>query len=1334
MDKNTALNQTRCVASWRDGGSNIWRRGIELKMEGTFGSLAPFDCSEPSKWKAWKRAFSYCVTANDVTDSKRQVALLLHLGGPELQEVYHAIVDEDVKVESLDKAIEILDSYFLPKRNVTYERHVFHKESQKPGEPIDVFVTRLRKLVKTCEYGAMQNDMIRDQLIDRCHSHRLRCNLLREQNLTLETALSIARSIESADRQADVIEGAAGAAPASAPVDVLQAVREDRASRKAPRGGPAPPAGRSTQPHQVKCFRCGRSNHRADDCVAVGRKCFACRRIGHFQNMCPRPRRTADRVQVVSSEADVDSDIEDHVFSLSSAAREGSFPIQVGQQVCDALVDSGATCNVMSETTFRSMFRDKQLLASHRRLFAYGSGTPMHVVGHFKTTVSFGDVTVADAVFYVIPGSHKTLLGKATSEEVGLLRVGPDVSSVAVGRDPTDKYPMLFSGLGKLKDFHLELHIDPDVQPVAQRARRIPVALQQAVEKKLEELLQQEIIEKVSGPTPWVSPIVCAPKKNGDIRLCVDMRRANTAVRRERHPMPTIDDVLHEMTGAATFSKLDLTQSFHQIELDEKSRFITTFATHKGLYRYRRLMFGISCAPEIHQRVIQQVLADCEGARNIADDIVVFGSTVEEHDRRLDVVLQRLMQAGLTLNKEKCRFRLTELVFMGHHLSGKGVTAANEKVAAVLKAREPSSPAEVRSFLGLVNFLGRFIPDLSTVAAPLRELTRSAAEWRWDEPQRNAFVTLKKRLSQRRTLAYFQQHAETELVVDASPVGLGAVLLQKQSDGMFQPVEYASRSLTDVEQRYSQTEREALAVVWGCERFRMYLYGIDFVLVTDHKPLEVMFSPSSKPPARVERWVLRLQPYRYTVRHVSGPRNIADCLSRLTQERVPAGSQSSSEDYIRFVSSHAIPAALKKTQIQEETRRDAELQAVMGWLQGGRPDGCPRPYQSVSHELCMYDGMVLRGHRLVIPAALRRRVLQLAHEGHQGIVRTKQRLRSKVWWPGVDKDVEHLIRACHPCQVVSAGNPPDPVVPSELPSGPWQDVSLDLCGPFPTGESLLVVIDRYSRWVEVETMQSTTSSSIIANLKQMFARLGFPVTMTTDNARNLTSPEFEEFCEVCQIRHLTVTPLWPQANGLVERQNRTLLKAIRASVAEQRDWRECLQSFLLAYRSTPHPSTGKSPAELIYGRQLRTKLPEVRPPPAPGRKEVKLAHDRSGQRGKLYADRHRHSRAHSIDVGEKVLVRVPRKCNKLSAPFFREPYTVVAVNGSQLIVKRPEDGKLFKRNSSFCKKYVEYDVPTDLGGPLPSTQVASSTVPAADGYRTRGGRLVRQPDWYGVSA
>lgn len=1297
-------------------------------MERELTQLAPFNCAEPSKWDSWKRSFEYYIQASGIVSESRKIAVLLHVGGLELQEVFHSVVDPSVKIETLQQAYDIFDGQFLPKRNVIYERHVFRKEAQRPGETIDVFATRLRGLVRTCEYGSLQDEMVRDQIVDKCLSHRLRCHLLREQCLTLQSALTIARSMEDADRQAELMEDRASEELAA------RAVVSSRPDRRTSTGAPDQAHGRT------RCFRCGKGTHDPDDCFARNKKCHGCGRVGHYQRACrggDRPRSGRRQVRLVTS------DHEDHVFRLAASDRDETYPVQVSGQSCDLLVDSGATCNVMSKALFKERFGSKRLLPNRDKLFAYGSGKPMSVLGQFKTCVTFRDRSV-QTVFYVIPGSHQSLLGKETSERLGLLRVGPQVRSVTGQMHPTHRYPDLFRGLGKLRDFQLRVPVDPDVTPVAQKVRKIPFSLQGPVERKLQELMDEDIIEQVSGPTPWVSPIVCAPKKNGDIRLCVDMRRANAAVIRERHPMPTIDDVLHEMTGSNVFSKLDLAQSFHQIELDESSRHITTFVTHKGLYRYKRLMFGISCAPEMHQRVIQQVLEGCEGVRNIADDIIVYAPTVVQHDQRLDAVLRRLQDAGLKLNGEKCQFGMKELTFMGHRLSRAGVTATDEKVAAVLNAREPRTVSEVRSFLGLVTFLGRFIPDLSTVSAPLRDLTKSGVAWRWESPEISAFNELKRRLASKHVLAYFSQTAETQLVVDASPVGLGAVLLQRQSTGLFQPVEYASRSLTDVEQRYSQTEREALAVVWGCERFHLYLYGIDFDLLTDHKALQAIFSPASKPPARIERWVLRLQPYRYRVIHVSGPRNIADCFSRLTQTRTgPSVSSDGGDHYARFVVSHVVPAALKQSDIQKETARDDQLQLVIRSLPTGKKQDCPRPYRMVWQELSVCDDMLLRGNRLVIPQKLRGKVLDLAHEGHQGIVRTKQKLRSSVWWPGVDVDAERLVRSCHACQVVSAGNPPEPMCTSELPLGPWQDVNLDMCGPFPGGESLLVVIDKYSKWVEVETLSSTTTRDITIRLEKMFAGHGFPLTLTTDNARNLTSAEFESFCDVRGIRHLTVTPLWPQANGSVERQNRTLLKAIRTAVAEGRNWPSSLQTFLLAYRTTPHPATGASPAELLYGRQLRTKMPAAPgPAPAPGRAAVQQRNARYREVGKRYADGRRRAVQSNVCVGDRVLVKAPR-LSKLSGSFLAEPYSVVSVNGSQVTVRRPSDGRLFKRNSSFVKRYVVRDFAEPLtvtscenAAPVAAQADRTEHLPDAAAevgaeVRTRSGRLVVRPQWYG---
>ena len=294
-------------------------------------------------------------------------------------------------------------------------------------------------------------------------------------------------------------------------------------------------------------------------------------------------------------------------------------------------------------------------------------------------------------------------------------------------------------------------------------------------------------------------------------------------------------------------------------------------------------MFGISSAPELYQHTIQQALAGCEGAYNIHDNIIIHGRTVDEHDSRLRKTMECIREKGLTLNKEKCVFRMSQLTFMGYLLSSKGIGPTESRLEAVVRAKEPKNAGEVRSFLGLVNFSARFIPNLASITEPLRELTRKDVPFVWGAVQQTAFDALKSSLGRAETLAYFDSNAEeTKLITDASPVGLGAVLTQV-TQGQECVIAYASRSLTEVERRYSQTEREALGLVWGCERFHMYLYGVDFTLLTDHKPLEVIYSSNSRNSARIERWVLQLQPYKFHVQYIPGRQNIADSLSRLVE-------------------------------------------------------------------------------------------------------------------------------------------------------------------------------------------------------------------------------------------------------------------------------------------------------------------------------------------------------------------------------------------------------------------------------------------------------------------
>ena len=431
-------------------------------------------------------------------------------------------------------------------------------------------------------------------------------------------------------------------------------------------------------------------------------------------------------------------------------------------------------------------------------MYAYG-GRERGVDGQFQTEVS---ISKAKVVANFIVESGRCLLGYSTATDRGILCVDPmgtlgtgdcnTVDDTFVG-ELKPKYPSVFQGIGKLKGYQLKLHVDPSVTPVVQKVQRVPFSVKDKVTAKVNELLEKDIIEKIEGPTVWVSPVVVAPKPSGDIRLCVDMRRANEAIIRERLPIPTIHEVLESLNGSGVFSKLDLRWGFHQIELDPESRDITAFATHDGIFRYKRLSFGVNAAPETYQHIITQSMAGLQGVANIADDLIVHGRDTEEHDKNLHSVLQRLIEKQLTLNAEKCTFRMTKVVFIGLLLSKHGVGPTEEKVKAVVEASQPQTPSEVRSCLGLVGFSARFIPDFATTADPLRKLAGKGEPFARGKQQEQTFQRLKSQVASVPVLAYFDKDTPTRITADISPVWLGAVLVQEKN-GEGRAVCYASHS------------------------------------------------------------------------------------------------------------------------------------------------------------------------------------------------------------------------------------------------------------------------------------------------------------------------------------------------------------------------------------------------------------------------------------------------------------------------------------------------------------------------------------------------------------
>ncbi|XP_028660385.2 uncharacterized protein K02A2.6-like [Erpetoichthys calabaricus] len=888
-------------------------------------------------------------------------------------------------------------------------------------------------------------------------------------------------------------------------------------------------------------------------------------------------------------------------------------------------VDTGAAVSLISEKLFKKKLNHLPLKHPRIIIKTYtGESVPM--LGKTKVQVELNGQRTKLPV-YIVKGDYPALMGRSWLEKVQL--DWTKVNAVSVEQSELNlvlrKHQAVFQEeLGSITGIKVTLRVQQNCQPRFLKARSVPYALRPKVEADIDRLVKLGVLDPVSH-SEWATPVVPVVKSDGSVRLCGDFKvTVNPVLIAEQYPLPVIEDIFAGLAGGNKFSKIDLSQAYLQMHVDEDSQKYLTITTHKGLYRYCRLPFGITSAPALFQRAMDQILSELPGVQCYLDDILVTGRDDKEHMANLDKTLSRLEKYGLRVNKEKCDFFKMSVEYLGHVIDSEGLHTAPSKVKAIVDAPAPSNVSQLRSFLGLVNYYGRFIPQLATLLKPLHELLCESRPWKWSQECETTFSKTKAALADKRVLTHFDPSLPIQLACDASPYGVGAVVSHIMSTGEERPIAFASRTLSKTETKYPQIEKEALSIIFGIKKFHTYLFGRKFTLLTDHRPLTSIFGSHTGVPSmaasRLQRWALLLGAHNYEIKYRrSEAHGNADGLSRLPLPDQPR-EQGQKIFYFKMVENAPITAH----QIKQETKGDYTLSKLLTCILKGQdlstlnalPD--VQPYLSQGKELSVTAGCLMWGMRVIIPQRLRKPILDELHLGHCGIVRMKELARSYFWWPGLDRDIEEKANSCSSCQGLRNMPSPAPLHPWEWPASPWQRDHLDFAGPV-EGVMVLVAVDAHSKWPEITVMPDITSEKTIQTLREMFARFGLPEQIVTDNGPSFVSQEMEEFLKGNGIKHLLSSPYHPSTNGLAERMVQTLKHALKASKSEA-PFKQRLYTFLLKYRNTPHATTGMSPADLFLKRQLRTRLDWLRPATTQMRVYDKQ-HDQVKQRAKWAKDR-----------------------------------------------------------------------------------------------------------------
>lgn len=1152
-------------------------------------------------WIYFRERFSDFLCLTDMTSASedKKKSLLLLVIGREGTDILEGLPEPK---STYTECLKQFNDYFGSKSSTLLRRKVFFSAKQEYKESATAFACRLRRLSADCNFGTNRNNLLRDIFVIGIYDDRLGEKLLAEDETVLTFDLAI-RKAEAFDRAR---QERAAASTKSSSLATMNSYNP-KSHKSKPNYSQQKSASNteyiqpkssykryntSKTPNQKTiCYRCGSPRHLASapTCPAIHYKC-TCGKVGHYPSVCRSRLQQNRKMHVRGIDAKSTSDdesLKDFTIFAMGPSFETKRNVFINDTPVEVMVDTGAEVCVLPSWVQIPI----DLKPTSARIQVWGK-FDIPTIGETVCTVKYKNKEVT-CKFIVVKNEVNSipLLSLSVSRKLGMMDelTQTQINSVNF----LDEYKDLFNGIGRLNiDYCYKPTITPDAIPKHFPARRLPPALTDQVKAELDNLLKQGIIKQISEPTPWCSSMMVVRKKSGNIRLVVDFRHLNKYIQRQHYQIPRLDDMLPLLANSYIYSTLDATSGYHQIPVHNESQHLFTFSTPFGRYCYQRLPFGINTASEIYQQIMNNVLDGINGVICYQDDVLVYGKNKSEHDQRLKEVLNRLKSVGLKLNKSKCKFGENKIEFLGHTISSEGISPSLDKVSALSTMNRPETKDALRSFLGMASYLGqRYVPHYSSLCKPLWSLL-SLPTFSWNEEASNAFYKVRNALSKPVTLAFFNYNQPITLAVDASPTGLGATIHQ---NGKL--VACGSRKLSDTESRYSQIEREFLAIVFGIHRFRSLLIGQKFEVTTDHKPLLSFFNKSiDNLPLRIQRWMLAVQSYDFHLRFISGKDNLtADGFSR-NPIKYNTFAEEQAEYTVCFILSQS-PMDLK--QVAEESMSDPFCKRLYnaiknGWTKNEKhafPD--IYPYRSdFSLKECKGYHIILRNSRIFIPTLLRQPLLKQIHGSHLGLQKMKENLRSFAWWPNANSEIEEFVKRCPSCTKYQTNSTRAPI--SEINTArPFEKFAIDLTGPSGIfdGHIVLTGIDYYSRYPFAFILNSGNSKEVIWHLRSIFSLFGLPECIISDNGSCFTSKEIETFFSSLGIKHSLSSVYFPSSNGLIERFHKTLKSRLARVREDKRISLQCaLDRVLYDIRSSISPKYGKTPFFRLFGRPMRTEI------------------------------------------------------------------------------------------------------------------------------------------------